>query len=939
VKCWLLELDKNAHLNKTMTMNAYTQEMQKSSYLSGEASDYIEALYEDYLQDKNSVSESWRHYFDGLAETQPVSHAVIREALRAVAGRSARTTIQNENHAEPNASAFEQLRDAYRRYGHYHAKIDPLGLTPEKLVVELDPALYGFSDLSVVVPAGILPGQPTMQLSTFIEQLKKIYCGTLAVEYSYIDDPKARAFWENAFETPSEKLHTETQLHILEKLAAAGGLEQYIGNKYVGQKRFSLEGGDSLIPMLDTLLEQSVEQGVSHAVVGMAHRGRLNVLVNIFGKPARTLFDQFEGKHPEDGYSGDVKYHLGYSSEVDMPGGRLHMSLAYNPSHLEIVAPVVTGMVRARQDRVSEECKYSSILPIHIHGDAAFAGQGIVFETFALSQTRGYGVGGSIHIIINNQVGFTTSNPKDLRSSYYCTDAAKVVQAPVLHVNGDDPEAVCRAGLLALAYRSRFHADVVIDLVCYRRHGHNEGDEPSATQPLMYQVIKKHDTPFAMYAKVLEQSGVCSSENAAAMEDAYRDALDHENPVVKAKIAEMDAEWTQYIPVPKKITLPKTAISKKEVLALAEVVNRLPQGFTLQPQVGKMLADRAKMATGEVPLNWGFAELLAYASLLQEGYPVRLTGEDCGRGTFSHRHARVYDYKTGDSYIPLQHLSKDQPAFSIYDSVLSEEAVLAFEYGYAISAPRTLTLWEAQYGDFWNGAEMVVDQFLSACEQKWQQYCGLVLLLPHGYEGAGPEHSSARLERFMQLSAQDNWRVCVPSTPAQIFHLLRSQVLQSFRRPLVVMSPKSLLRHKLAVSTLDELATGGFQTIITDNEISKPTRVVLCSGKVYYDLLEYRLQKKVKDVALVRVEQLYPLPSNDLKTLLGSASSAKDIVWCQEEPHNQGAWLTIQDVLRGCLSKGQTLRYAGREASAAPATGYGNVHQKEQLALIQAAID
>jgi 2-oxoglutarate dehydrogenase E1 component len=733
--------------------------------------------------------------------------------------------------------------------------------------------------------------------------------------------------------------------HILAQLTAAEGIERYLHTRYVGQKRFSLEGGDSLIPMLDDVIQQGGARGVQEIVIGMAHRGRINVLVNVLGKAPQALFREFEGKHNLETMqgSGDVKYHMGFSSDIRTPGGNVHVALAFNPSHLEIVNPVVEGSVRARQDRRGDGTG-EEVLPVLIHGDAAFAGQGVVQETLQLSQVRGFATGGTLHVIINNQVGFTTSNPADARSTAYCSDVAKMVEAPVFHVNGDDPEAAVFVMRLALEYRQAFRKDVVIDLVCYRRHGHNEADEPAATQPKMYQVIRKHPTTRQLYMRELVEGGVVEATEAERMAEEYRERLDQGQPLPQAVLGmignEYTVDWTRYRkgdwdePV-------ATAITEAEAKALSSELTRVPSGFTLHPQVARIVQDRGRMAAGELPMDWGFAEMMAYASLVKRGDRVRLTGQDSRRGTFFHRHAVLHDQATGETHVLLENLSDKRGAFTVTDSLLSEEAVLGFEYGYSTTDPETLVIWEGQFGDFVNGAQVVIDQFMSSGEAKWGRLCGLTLFLPHGQEGQGPEHSSARLERFLQLCAELNMQVCVPSTPAQMFHMLRRQMVRDLRKPLVVMTPKSLLRHRLASSPLAELWTGRFQPVIDEIdpvEKDKVRRVVACSGKVFYDLLEARRAQKPGDVAIIRVEQLYPFPARELAAALARYPAAKEIVWCQEEPQNQGAWYQIRHRLQEPLRRDQELFYAGRPAAAAPAPGVFQLHVFQQQGLVNAAL-
>lgn len=869
--------------------------------------DYIEELYELFLSDPQSVSQDWRNYFQSLG-VETVSHQQIREAF-----------IELAKHKNPvvmsNADISCDVGYAYRTLGHFHAKLDPLGLlTPPN---------------DVALPED--------------KKLREIYCGSIGAEYMHITNQIEVQWIQDRLENPANRvpLSLEKQKRILACLTAADGLEKYLGTKYVGQKRFSLEGGDSLIPLLDEVIQRAATNNVKEVVIGMAHRGRLNVLMNILGKAPKELFDEFEGKSDYNGRTGDVKYHMGFSSDIKTSLGSLHLALAFNPSHLEIVSPVTIGSVRARQKRYGLD-KKSEILGIQIHGDAAFAGQGVVMETFALSQTRGFGTGGTVHIVVNNQVGFTT-DPRDARSTFYCTDIAKMVQSPIFHVNGDDPEAVLFVAQLALDYRMKFAKDVVIDLICYRRHGHNEADEPSATQPVMYQVIKQHPTPRQIYADLLIKAGKINSDYADNLVNEYRDGLDAGKnnlpSVLSQNINNHGEDWTPYLN--KNFELKTNTAVKIDVLKkLSTEINQVPNAMVLQPQVAKIIEDNKKMAKGEMSMNWGFAENLAYATLLNDGFNVRLTGQDCGRGTFAHRHAVWHDYQSGKIYIPLEHVSQ-QSSFSIFDSILSEEAVVAFEYGYSTNTPSTLVLWEAQFGDFVNGAQVVIDQFITSGEQKWGRLSGMVMLLPHGQEGMGPEHSSARLERFLQLCAQDNMQVCIPTTPAQVFHMLRRQMVRPVRKPLIVMTPKSGLRHKLAVSTLEDLSQGFFQKVIpeVDNlKITETTRLILCSGKIYYELLEARRLQKINNIALVRVEELYPFPKEEIQRLFETYSKTTDIVWCQEEPKNQGAWTYMKGKLRKLISKTQVVRYVGSLSAAAPALGSNKLHVTQQKQIIVDAL-
>ncbi len=936
------------------------QRMWDSAHLSGGNAAYVEELYELYLHDPNAVPEEWRTYFqklpaDGSAATD-VSHSTVRDhfVLLAKNQRRAQPVSAGSVSSEHEKKQVEVLRliQAYRMRGHQAAKLDPLGLAQRAAPADLAINHYGLtdSDLDTTFRTGELYiGKEEATLREIQEALQQTYCRTIGAEFTHIVDSEQRKWFQQRLESVRGRpaFSAEVRSHLLERLTAAEGLEKYLGTKYPGTKRFGLEGGESLIPLLDEVIQRSGSYGNKEIVIGMAHRGRLNVLVNTFGKNPRDLFDEFEGKKVEGLSSGDVKYHQGFSSNVMTAGGEVHLALAFNPSHLEIVSPVVEGSVRARQDR-RNDLSGDKVLPVTIHGDAAVAGQGVVMETFQMSQTRGFKTGGTIRIVINNQVGFTISRQEDARSTEYATDVAKMVQAPILHVNGDDPEAVLFVTQLAVDYRMQFKRDVVIDLVCYRRRGHNEADEPSGTQPLMYQQIGKQRTTRELYAETLIQAGVLDAERVQAKIDEYRTALDNGLHVVKSLVKEPNKElfvdWRPYLGHAW-TARHDTRFDLKTLQELSNKLLEVPEGFVVQRQVSKILEDRQKMTAGGLPINWGFAETMAYATLLFEGHPVRMTGQDIGRGTFSHRHAVLHNQKDAATYIPLQHLLKDQPRFDLYDSFLSEEAVLAFEYGYSTTTPSALVIWEAQFGDFANGAQVVIDQFITSGEHKWGRLCGLTMLLPHGYEGQGPEHSSARLERYLQLSAEHNIQVCVPTTPAQVYHMLRRQVIRPLRKPLVALTPKSLLRHKLAISTLEDLANGSFQTVIPEIDqldAQKVERVILCSGKVYYDLLEKRRAEGRADTAIVRIEQLYPFPEDDLAEVLSQYGNLKHIVWCQEEPMNQGAWYCSQHHMRRVAAAhkpGLFLEYAGRDASAAPACGYASLHAEQQEKLLQDAFN
>lgn len=929
----------------------YLQKMLKTSHVSGGSSGYVDQLYESYLRDPNSVPEQWHNYFSALPEVSgqkaDISHVEIRDYFLKRA-REHRPAVSADSQQFRKQAHVLQLINAFRSHGHHQANLDPLGLTERKHIPDLQLVHHQLSeaDFSTVFSSESPLTKNGATLKEIYQGLKRTYCDTLGIEYTHITDEEQTRWLQERIESvySHPTYDAQKKKHILAKLTAAEGLERYLHTKYVGQKRFSLEGGDSLIPLLDELIYRSGAQGCKELVIGMAHRGRLNVLVNMFGKSPDSLFQEFEGGYQQDVRTGDVKYHMGFSSDVMTEGGVLHISLSFNPSHLEIIAPVVQGAIRARQYRRHDLVAKQEVLPIIIHGDAAFAAQGVVMETFNFSQARGYATGGTVHVVINNQVGFTTSNPLDSRSTLYCTDVAKMVQAPILHVNGDDPEMVIFASQVALDFRHKFKRDVVIDLVCYRRHGHNEADEPSMTQPVMYSAIAKLPTPRQLYADRLVSEGVISESDAIAMINAYRDALDKGESLVKTIAGglreEYVANWHVFLnrnwdePV-------DTRVPIETLKKLAKQLEIVPEDFSLNKVVARVMQGRNRMTAGELPVDWGYAENLAYATLLADGYPLRLSGQDSGRGTFAHRHAVLHDAKTADTYVPLQYINGNPEDVIIIDSVLSEEAVLGFEYGYASSEPSVLTIWEAQFGDFANGAQVVIDQFISSAEQKWGRLCGLVMLLPHGYEGQGPEHSSARLERYLQLCAQHNMQVCVPSTPAQMYHMLRRQMVRPFRKPLIVMTPKSLLRHKLCVSSLEDLASGKFEVIIPEiDELNakKVRRVVLCSGKVYYDLLAARREKTIDDIAIVRIEQLYPFPEAAFKEVMQAYNHVKDIVWCQEEPKNQGAWFSSQHHIIDGLSEVQSLSYAGRDFFASPAVGFASLHLQQQKALVEEAL-
>jgi 2-oxoglutarate dehydrogenase E1 component len=937
---------------------------QGNTYLFGGNAPYVEEMYENYLANPGSVPDNWREYFDALqhvpavdgSNAKDVPHLPVVNAF-AERAKQGQTKVVVASGADSEMgrkrTAVQQLIAAYRNVGARWADLDPLKRAERDKIPELEPSFYGFSDAdqeTVFNTSNTFFGKDTMSLRELMNALRETYCGTIGAEYMYATDQNHKRWWQQKLESIRSKANftKEKKLHILDRLTAAEGLERFLHTKYVGQKRFSLEGGESFIASMDELIQQGGIKGVQEIVIGMAHRGRLNVLVNSLGKVPADLFAEFDHTAPEDLPSGDVKYHQGFSSDVTTPGGPVHLTLAFNPSHLEIVNPVVEGSVRARMDRRADP-KGLQVLPVLVHGDAAFAGQGVVMETLALAETRGYFTGGTVHVVINNQIGFTTSDPRDSRSTLYCTDVVKMIEAPVLHVNGDDPEAVVLATQLALEFRMEFQKDVVVDIICFRKLGHNEQDTPALTQPLMYKKIAQHPGTRRLYADKLTAQGM-GDTLGDDMVKATRAALDAGkstfDPVLTNFKSKYAVDWVPYLG--KKWTdAGDTAIPMAEWKRLADKITAIPATVTPHQLVKKVYDDRAAMGRGDVPVDWGMGEHMAFASLVASGYPVRLSGEDCGRGTFTHRHAVIHDqnrekFDTG-TYVPLQNVADNQAPFVVIDSILSEEAVLAFEYGYASNDPNTLVIWEAQFGDFANGAQVVIDQFIASGEVKWGRVNGITLMLPHGYEGQGPEHSSARLERFMQLSADTNMQVVQPTTASQIFHVLRRQMVRNLRKPLVIMTPKSLLRNKDATSPLSEFTKGGFQTIIPENkeEINKKAdkvkRIIACSGKVYYDLAKKREEKGADDTVILRVEQLYPFPHKAFATELKRYPNVTDIVWCQDEPQNQGAWFFVQHYIHENMLDGQKLGYSGRAASASPAVGYSHLHQEQQKALVDGA--
>ncbi len=933
---------------------------QGNTYLFGGNAPYVEEMYENYLENPGSVPDNWREYFDALqhvpatdgSDARDVPHLPVVNAFaeRAKQGQTKVVVASADSELGRKRTAVQQLIAAYRNVGVRWADLDPLKRTERENIPELELPFYGFTDAdqeTVFNTSNTFFGKDTMPLRELMNALRETYCGTIGAEYMYTTDHVQKRWWQQKLEGIRTKpsFNNDQKKHILDRLTAAEGLERFLHTKYVGQKRFSLEGGESFIASMDALIQEAGAKGVQEIVIGMAHRGRLNVLVNSLGKLPADLFAEFDHTAPEDLPSGDVKYHQGFSSDVNTPGGPVHLSLAFNPSHLEIVNPVVEGSVRARMDRRGDP-QGKQVLPVLVHGDAAFAGQGVIMETLALAETRGYHTGGTVHIVINNQIGFTTSDPRDSRSTLYCTDVVKMIESPVLHVNGDDPEAVVLATQLALEFRMEFQKDVVVDIICFRKLGHNEQDTPSLTQPLMYKKIAAHPGTRKLYADKLATQGL-GETLGDDMFKAFRAAMEagkHTvDPVLTNFKGKYAVDWSPYLG--KKWTdAGDTAIPMSEWKRLAERVTTIPESVTPHQLVKKVYDDRAAMGRGEINVDWGMGETMAYASLVASGYPIRLSGEDCGRGTFTHRHSVIHDQKREKfdegTYTPLQNIADNQAPFVVIDSILSEEAVLGFEYGYASNDPNTLVIWEAQFGDFANGAQVVIDQFIASGEVKWGRVNGLTLMLPHGYEGQGPEHSSARLERFMQLSADTNMQVVQPTTASQIFHVLRRQMVRNLRKPLIIMTPKSLLRNKDATSPISEFTEGGFRTVIAESKelkADKVKRVIACSGKVYYDLAKKREEKGADDTVILRVEQLYPFPHKAFATELKKYPNVTDIVWCQDEPQNQGAWFFVQHYIHENMADGQKLGYSGRAASASPAVGYSHLHQEQQKALVEGA--
>ena len=964
---------------------------EQTSFLFGANAPFIEELYERYLADPSSVDGEWQTFFAALAEQAGdvlaevrgaswapngarVIGAVDPDAVPAPANRnvkggkaangaaaaapaiSGKTEEEIRSAAQDTARALMLIR-AYRIRGHLEADLDPLGLVRQAPHRELDPATYGFAeadwDRPILIFGSLALGEAAT-LRQIMERLRKTYCGKIGVEFMHISDPDQKAWIQERIEHIEN--HTEFTVTgrkmILERVGEAEGLERYLHVKFVGTKRFGLDGGESLIPGIEQILKRGGQLGVKEVMLGMPHRGRLNTLVHVMHKSYTALFSEFQGRssQPEEMRgSGDVKYHLGASADREFDGNVIHLSLSPNPSHLEAVNPVVLGKARAKEDQRGDT-ERSQVMCILMHGDAAFAGQGLVAEGLDLSDLAGYRIGGTIHFIVNNQIGFTTL-PTESRSGPYCTEVAKIVQAPILHVNGDDPEAVVHVARIATEFRQHFKRDIVIDMFCYRRHGHNEGDEPMFTQPLMYQKIGAHRSVKEVYAAALEAEGVVTAEEVAAMDAALREKLDKALEAAtnyKPNKADwLEGKWAGFTVAPgEEDRKGVTAVELDRLKSVGQAISEAPKSFELNRKIVRQLQEKRKtIDTGE-NIDWSTGEALAFGTLLAEGTPVRLSGQDSGRGTFSQRHSVLVDQASEAKYIPLNHVAEGQARFEVIDSPLNEAGVLGFEYGYSLAEPNALVLWEAQFGDFANGAQVIIDQFICSGESKWLRMSGLVMLLPHGYEGQGPEHSSARLERYLQLSAEDNWQVINPTTPANYFHALRRQMRRTFRKPLVVMTPKSLLRHKDCVSTLAEFGPGSsFRRILAETDQlvdgAKVRRVVLCSGKVYFDLVAERRKRKIDDIAILRIEQLYPFPFTRLGVRLSQYPNA-DVVWCQEEPENMGAWhfvdRRIERALAGIETKAKRPLYIGRPEAASPATGSARTHVKEQADLVDRAL-
>lgn len=906
------------------------------SYLNPLNAAYINELEEQYQEDPKNLEETWRYFFDGFSLNGLQNQATSREA---------------------HLKDFEfedkvmELIQAYRDLGYLIADVDPLDRGKKNHpLLSLDHFGLSEEDKDRVCQAGRVLGLGSVPLRNILKVLTTYYCSPVAVEYAHIEDPKARTWIQERVESNSLNLPLDEgkKLRLLDKLCEAEVFETFLQKRFMGQKRFSVEGCDTIIPILDFLIEESSEQGTNEVIIGMAHRGRLNVLANIFQKDLAQMLAEFSGNLDANVGDGDVKYHMGFSHNVKTSHQKeVHLSLMPNPSHLEAINSVLLGVTRSKQ-KLRGDLNRTQILPILIHGDAAFSGQGSIYEVLNMSELEGYTVGGSLHIILNNRIGFTT-DPKDSRSTPNATDIAKMLEVPIFRINADEPQAALRCAGLALDYRNTFKRDVVMDLIGYRRYGHNEGDEPTYTQPLVYKKIKSHSRVRQIYGQRLIHNRVISEAQVDEKLDRLSQRLEKAHDIskqasYKAQMVSFGDRWKNLAPPTKDIIFKKvkTGLPIAQLKNLAEqILQKRPDSFHLHPKISRAFEDRLKMLKSYLLVDWALAETLAYGSLLQEGFPVRLAGQDVGRGTFSHRHAVLFDSQTGEKYVPLNHLEGIKADYESVNSLLSEYAALGFEFGQSLANPNKLTIWEAQFGDFVNGAQIIIDQFISSSASKWQRYSGLVLLLPHGYEGQGPEHSSARPERFLQACAKKNMQVCNLTSPAQFFHLMRRQLHRSFRLPLVILSPKSLLRHPQMISPLSDLEQGSFQEIFDDFDLTlkdRAKRLVLCSGKIYFDLVAAKEQENIKDVAIIRVEQYYPFPEKQLLKAIGSYSKARDLVWCQEEPKNMGAWTFMLLNLMDKLGKNQNLRYVGRSAQASPADGFSHLHKKEQKRIVKAAL-
>ena len=933
-------------------MSLTMKELWGSSHISAGHAAYLESLYESFINNPEDLSIEWLDFFTNLPD-HPTSNGEIshQEIIKEFKNISRSKTVSKVSVDERQGKVV-RLIQSYRNRGHLKAKLDPLGMMERRLVEDLNIEFHGFSEMDLdeeFYTDTFNTGKNKLPLREIVKRLEEIYCGNIGIECNHIMESQERRWFQKKFESKLQDygFTDDEKYNIYERLNSAEGLAKYLSAKYPGMKRFGIDGAESLVPLVESVIQNCGSIGANQICFGMAHRGRLNLLVNVLGKLPSELFAAFdEDSTLEGANTGDVKYHLGFSSNLNTPGGEVHVSLFNNPSHLEIVDPVVIGSVRARQDRIKDKDR-SKVIPVLLHGDASFSGQGVVMESLQMSQTRGFYVGGCIHIIVNNQIGFTTSNTNDSRSTDYSSDVAKIIQAPVIHVNGDDPEMVVNAAKIACKYRNKFKKDIVIDLFCYRRRGHNEADDPSATQPLMYKKISEHPSVLKQYEQALLTKKVLTDEKIKSIKTEYRKSLESGQTVAKNLAKKPNNSlWFDWDPYLDTKWWPKvdTSVDKKQFKELGRDICSIPKSFSLGSQATKIFEDRIKMTDENIPINWGYAESLAYATLLNEGYPIRITGQDVRRGTFSHRHACVFDSKSGMGFIPLSEIAeKNNTRFDIYDSLLSEEAVLGFEYGYSATWPSGLAIWEAQFGDFANGAQVVIDQFIVSAQHKWERLSGLVMLLPHGYEGQGPEHSSARIERFLQLCASENIQVCVPSSPKQIFHLLRRQAIRKMRTPLIVISPKSLLRNPDATSNLDELTSGEFSCVIDDHLKNKKDvkRIIMCSGKVYYDLVKMRDKNDSKDVGVVRIEQLYPFPYDDLEEILTKYENVQEFIWCQEEPLNQGAWFSHRHRIQRVLdrfNKGDEVSLVSRPPAAAPAVGLMKLHLQQQEELLKEAI-